>query len=94
MFRWEIFDSDVFGTTILRSLVPQVVGMVADMGLERAQVRGQRGAVALRAVAAGMEVVAAEGPHVPSATAHSTRNTTPRSGFTYRYSVVNKKINQ
>lgn len=55
MFRWEIFDSDAFGITILRSLAPQVVGMVADMGLDRVQARGQRGAVALKAVVEEVE---------------------------------------
>lgn len=55
MFGWEIFDSDAFGITILRSLAPQVVGMVADMGLDRVQARGQRGAVALKAVVEEVE---------------------------------------
>jgi len=55
VFRWEIFDSDAFGITILRSLAPQVVGMVADMGLDRVQARGQRDAVALKAVVEEVE---------------------------------------
>ena len=55
VFGWEIFDSDAFGITILRSLAPQVVGMVADMGLDRVQARGQRGAVALKAVVEEVE---------------------------------------
>ena len=55
MFRWEIFDSDAFGITILRSLAPQVLGKVADMGLDRVRAWGQRGAVALRAVVEEVE---------------------------------------
>lgn len=79
MFRWEIFDSDAFGITILRSLAPQVVGMVADMGLDRVQARGQRGAVALKAVVEEVEG-ATVGSGVEAAEAAEVAEVTVRQG--------------
>ena len=79
MFRWEIFDSDAFGITILRSLAPQVVGMVADMGLDRVQARGQRGAVALKAVVEEVEE-ATVGSGVEAAEVAEAAEVTVRQG--------------
>ena len=80
MFRWEIFDSDAFGITILRSLAPQVVGTVADMGLDRVQARGQWGAVALRAAVVEEAEGATVGSGVEVAEAAEVAEVTVRQG--------------